>query len=740
MTDDDLRLADFRPRSSLRVPAHEVRRPRFPVVDAHNHLGSAFGGEWATRAAGRADRDARRVGRRDGRRPRRRPGRRALRARSSAGRPRTRTGSPSSPGSTTTAGRTDPAFGETEAARLRDSAARGARGLKVWKLLGLRARDPDGRLVAVDDPRLDPLWAAAAELGPPGRHPHRRPDRVLRAARRDERALGGAPRPPGLALLADRGRPTMPDAPGFPAVRRAAGRVRAARRPPSGDDVRRRPRRLRGGGPRRSSARLLDDEPEPQRRHRRAARRARPPAVHGPGLLPALRRPDPVRRGHGARPGRLRDPLPVPRDVRRVVRLRHGRRARPGPLADPRDRPARTTSCARSTATTPGGSSGWRRRDRRAADRPIALGTRRGLDACASAARDVRRPRPRPPPEPAQGAPPGRSRRRSRTTRWSTFKRAVVRALAPVATGTLLDPEIGAAQCIADGSLPGSAGLIVAIEATGYDGPSTARISRVLDGWSVEKAKRMGASAAKLLVYYHPEAAERRRPGAARRRRRGRLPRRRPRALRRAAVVLARRRRDADRRGAPAGRRRDRAAADGDRRRHPQGRVPVRPVGHRPRRAGARRARSSTRRRRCRGSSCRAASTTRRSRPRSRPPARPARAASSSVGPCGRRPRRWTPAARDAFLATTGRDRLRPARRARRRGRPALARAAEPAARPRRARRRLVPRLLTVTTAAPRPRHRHPRRRRDQPRHRRRRSRTRCPSSARSSGSSARSG
>jgi tagatose-1,6-bisphosphate aldolase len=75
-----------------------------------------------------------------------------------------------------------------------------------------------------------------------------------------------------------------------------------------------------------------------------------------------------------------------------------------------------------------------------------------------------------------------------------------------VATGTLLDPEIGAAQCIADGSLPASAGLLVAIEATGYDGPSTARISRVLDGWSVDKAKRMGASAAKLLVYYHPDA------------------------------------------------------------------------------------------------------------------------------------------------------------------------------------------------------------------------------------------
>ena len=86
------------------------------------------------------------------------------------------------------------------------------------------------------------------------------------------------------------------------------------------------------------------------------------------------------------------------------------------------------------------------------------------------------------------------------------FKRQVVRALAPVATGTLLDPEIGAAQAIWDGSLPANAGLIVAVEATGYSGPSTARISRVLEGWSVESVKRMGADAAKLLVYCHPDA------------------------------------------------------------------------------------------------------------------------------------------------------------------------------------------------------------------------------------------
>ena len=87
------------------------------------------------------------------------------------------------------------------------------------------------------------------------------------------------------------------------------------------------------------------------------------------------------------------------------------------------------------------------------------------------------------------------------------FKRAVVRALGPIATGVLLDPELGAAQCIVDGSLPASAGLLVAVEATGYEGPATARASRVLDGWSVRAAKRMSADAVKLLVYYHPDAA-----------------------------------------------------------------------------------------------------------------------------------------------------------------------------------------------------------------------------------------
>ncbi len=58
-------------------------------------------------------------------------------------------------------------FGEWAAARLHQQAARGAEGFKVWKTLGLQVRDHRGTLVPVDDPRLDPIWATAGDLGLP---------------------------------------------------------------------------------------------------------------------------------------------------------------------------------------------------------------------------------------------------------------------------------------------------------------------------------------------------------------------------------------------------------------------------------------------------------------------------------------------------------------------------------------------------------------------------------------------
>jgi predicted TIM-barrel fold metal-dependent hydrolase len=61
----------------------------------------------------------------------------------------------------------EPGFGEAMAAQIRDAFARGARGLKVTKVLGLNVRDRSGQLLAVDDPRLDPMWAECGKLGIP---------------------------------------------------------------------------------------------------------------------------------------------------------------------------------------------------------------------------------------------------------------------------------------------------------------------------------------------------------------------------------------------------------------------------------------------------------------------------------------------------------------------------------------------------------------------------------------------
>jgi tagatose 1,6-diphosphate aldolase len=87
-------------------------------------------------------------------------------------------------------------------------------------------------------------------------------------------------------------------------------------------------------------------------------------------------------------------------------------------------------------------------------------------------------------------------------------KSQFVRLLAPHASAVLLDPVFGAAQAIVSDALPGETGLIVSLEETGYTGTDTARETTFLSNWSIQKTKRMGADAVKLLVYYHPEAGQ----------------------------------------------------------------------------------------------------------------------------------------------------------------------------------------------------------------------------------------
>ncbi len=167
----NLDLRDFAPRPALTRNETVVEQPRFPVVDAHNHLGylvpnAPFGGAWPTRPVAELVAELDRSGVRavvdlDGgfgetlrhelaRYVEAYPERFVVFA-----------------GLDYAAFERERNIGAYLANQLREGVAAGARGLKVWKLLGLRLRDQGGKLYAVNDARLDELWAAAGELGVP---------------------------------------------------------------------------------------------------------------------------------------------------------------------------------------------------------------------------------------------------------------------------------------------------------------------------------------------------------------------------------------------------------------------------------------------------------------------------------------------------------------------------------------------------------------------------------------------
>jgi tagatose 1,6-diphosphate aldolase len=87
----------------------------------------------------------------------------------------------------------------------------------------------------------------------------------------------------------------------------------------------------------------------------------------------------------------------------------------------------------------------------------------------------------------------------------TTIKREVVTALSPYTSAVLLDATYGLPAALA---MDRTSGLLVALEKSGYTGTSTYRQTDFDPHWTVEKIKKMGASAVKLLVYYHPQAGE----------------------------------------------------------------------------------------------------------------------------------------------------------------------------------------------------------------------------------------
>ena len=76
----------------------------------------------------------------------------------------------------------------------------GAAGFKEFKRLGLYLRDGAGKLIRIDDPKLDPMWKRCGELNMPVSIHVADPKGLLAALQRPERALERTERPQELVV------------------------------------------------------------------------------------------------------------------------------------------------------------------------------------------------------------------------------------------------------------------------------------------------------------------------------------------------------------------------------------------------------------------------------------------------------------------------------------------------------------------------------------------------------------
>jgi len=84
------------------------------------------------------------------------------------------------------------------------------------------------------------------------------------------------------------------------------------------------------------------------------------------------------------------------------------------------------------------------------------------------------------------------------------FKRLLVETLQDASSALLLDPHFAIPHAV--DILSPAKGLIVTLEDSVFEETERGRRSREIDDWSVNKIKRMGGDAVKVLAWYRPDA------------------------------------------------------------------------------------------------------------------------------------------------------------------------------------------------------------------------------------------
>jgi predicted TIM-barrel fold metal-dependent hydrolase len=166
-SDEDIRqlkLRDWQPRAMLKTPVTRVNLPKFPAIDVHNHLGGGAATLTPQRVKGYLremdEAGVKTVVNLDGGWDRRLTETLAALDNAHPGRFLT----------FTLINFQDfdlPEWSERETQRLRESFEAGAKGLKFHKSLGLGYRDENGKLIGIDDARLDPIWKLCGEMKKP---------------------------------------------------------------------------------------------------------------------------------------------------------------------------------------------------------------------------------------------------------------------------------------------------------------------------------------------------------------------------------------------------------------------------------------------------------------------------------------------------------------------------------------------------------------------------------------------